>query len=78
MPVRSRSDRHARFRRAVVDGRRRPVDGFRTASARRFDRLVDEVVATLPPDLLAHLDDVRVAVEEVPGAPREGEVPSAG
>jgi predicted Zn-dependent protease with MMP-like domain len=60
------NDRHARFRRAAVDRRRRPTDGFRAASARRFERLIEDAIASLPNDLLGYLDDVQVTVEDVP------------
>jgi predicted Zn-dependent protease with MMP-like domain len=60
------TDRHARYRRADVDRRRRPSDGFRATSPRRFDRLVDDAIATLPRDLLAYLDNTQVTVEDVP------------
>jgi predicted Zn-dependent protease with MMP-like domain len=59
-------DRHARYRRADTDRRRRPVDGFRAISARRFHRLVEDAVASLPDDLLGYLDNVQITGEEVP------------
>jgi predicted Zn-dependent protease with MMP-like domain len=62
-------DRHARHRRADADRRRRPVDGFRTSSSRRFVRLVDDAVAALPKSLLALLDSIAIVVEDVPPAP---------
>jgi predicted Zn-dependent protease with MMP-like domain len=62
-------DRHARHRRADADRRRRPVDGFRTSSSRRFVRLVDDAVAALPKRLLALLDSIAIVVEDVPPAP---------
>jgi predicted Zn-dependent protease with MMP-like domain len=60
------TDRHARSRRVDLDRRRRPVDGFRATSARRFERLVADAIASLPADLLRHLDQVHVAVRDVP------------
>ena len=66
-------DRHARHRRADADRRRRPVDGFRTRDVDRFHRLVDDAIGSLPPDLLAYLDNVQVTVEEVPPADPLGE-----
>jgi predicted Zn-dependent protease with MMP-like domain len=66
------TDRHARFRRADVDRRRRPIDGFRATGARRFDRLIDDAIASLPPDVLAYLDNVQVTVEDVPPAAAPG------
>lgn len=59
-------DRHARHRRSPADPRRRPPDGFRTASSRRFERLVDEAIGSLPAGVLVHLDGIEVEVEEVP------------
>ena len=59
-------DRHARHRRADSDPRRRPVDGFRAVSLERFERLVDDAVSSLPPDLLGYLDNVQLTVEDVP------------
>ena len=61
-------DRHARYRRRDADRRRRPSDGFRALSTRRFDRLVEDAIATLPRDLLAYLDNVQITVEDVPPA----------
>jgi predicted Zn-dependent protease with MMP-like domain len=66
------NDRHARFRRAAVDRRRRPTDGFRAASARRFERLIEDAIASLPEDLLGYLDNVQVTVEDVPPASAAG------
>lgn len=60
------SDRHARHRRSPADRRRRPVDGYRTASADRFDRLVDDAISGLPEPLVRYLEDVEVAVAEIP------------
>jgi predicted Zn-dependent protease with MMP-like domain len=59
-------DRHARYRRSDADRRRRPIEGFRALGSARFDRLVNDAIATLPRDLLVYLDDVEVAVEDVP------------
>lgn len=59
-------DRHARARRSTPDRRRRPVDGFRTLTPGRFERLVDDALASLPPPLLAYLDNVELVVEDVP------------
>jgi predicted Zn-dependent protease with MMP-like domain len=60
-------DRHARHRRREVDGRRRPVDGFRAASHKRFERLVAQALDSLPEELMAYLDNVQITVEDVPG-----------
>lgn len=65
-------DRHARHRRADADRRCRPSDGFRAANADRFDRLVDDAVASLPRDLLVYLDNVQVTVADVPPVPPIG------
>jgi predicted Zn-dependent protease with MMP-like domain len=59
-------DRHARHRRTDADRRRRPVDGFRAAGSARFERLVDDAIASLPSQLLHYLDDVEVSVEPIP------------
>jgi predicted Zn-dependent protease with MMP-like domain len=64
------TDRHARFRRADTDPRRRPVDGTRASSGRRFARLVDDAIGSLPSGLLAYLDEVQLRIEDVP--PVEG------
>lgn len=63
---RPRSDRHGRHRRRPDDPRRRPAQGWRTSSAARFDRLVDQALTELPPFVLDHLENVAVVVEEVP------------
>jgi predicted Zn-dependent protease with MMP-like domain len=63
-----RDDRHARHRRADADRRRRPVDGFRVSDLRRFERLVEDALAALPEELLSHLDNVQLTVEDVPPA----------
>lgn len=65
-------DRHARYRRSDADRRRRPVEGFRASGTGRFDRIVNDAIATLPRDLLAYLDNVEVAVEDVPPADPTG------
>lgn len=59
-------DRHARHRRADVDHRRRPSDGFRVASVRRFERLIDDALASLPAELLTYVENVQIVVEDVP------------
>jgi predicted Zn-dependent protease with MMP-like domain len=66
------TDRHARFRRADVDRRRRPTEGFRASSTNRFERLVADAVAALPGELRSHLDDVHVTIEDVPPPPSPG------
>lgn len=40
-------------------------------SAARFDRLIEQALVSMPPDLLAHLDNVQITVEDVP--PEAGE-----
>jgi predicted Zn-dependent protease with MMP-like domain len=42
--------------------------GYRARSAASFDRLVDQAVHSLPPDLLGYLDNVEITVEDVPPA----------
>lgn len=59
-------DRHARYRRAEVDRRRRPAEGFRVAGPRRFERLVDHALASLPAAFLAYVENVQIVVENVP------------
>ncbi|MDP8960213.1 MAG: metallopeptidase family protein [Actinomycetota bacterium] len=59
-------DRHARFRRRDLDRRRGPSDGFRLAGVRRFERIVDSALASLPAKLLAYLENVQIVVEDVP------------
>lgn len=59
-------DRHARHRRAVVDRQRRPSEGFRTAGVRRFERLVESALTSLPPKILAYIDNCQIVVESVP------------
>jgi predicted Zn-dependent protease with MMP-like domain len=61
-----RDDRHGRHRRAEIDRRRRPVDGFRTPDRGRFARLVEDVLSELPPSFLTHLEDTVILVEDVP------------
>lgn len=68
-----REDRHARTRRRDADRRRRPSDGFRARDLRRFERLVDDALGTLPDELLEHLDNVQLTVEDLPPADPIGE-----
>lgn len=69
------SDRHARHRRSPADRRRRPTDGFRVGGVERFDRLVDDAVSGLPRALLDYLDEVELAVADVPPVSDDAEVP---
>jgi predicted Zn-dependent protease with MMP-like domain len=69
------TDRHARFRRADTDPRRRPVDGTRASSGRRFSRLLDDALASLPPGLLAYLEQVQLRIEDVPPVEDADDVP---
>lgn len=59
-------DRHARHRRRAPDGRRRPPTGWRAPSLAAFARLVDRGVAMLPGEIRARLDNVEIAIEDVP------------
>lgn len=59
-------DRHGRGARGVPDRRRRPLDGYRLPSARRFADLVHDVVATLPPPVREALATADIVVGEVP------------
>ncbi len=68
-------DRHGRGARGVPDRRRRPVDGYRLPSARRFADLVDDVLGSLPPPVRQALATADVHILEVP--PR-GTVPVDG
>lgn len=61
-----RRERRGRHRRPLDDPRRRPPQGWRTSSARRFDRIVDDAMTDLPAFVLDHVDNVAVVVEEVP------------
>lgn len=73
-------DPHARYRRAGADPRRRPSPGFPVTQPGRFNRLVGDVVKALPPTLLGYLDEVEIAVEDVPrpdSVGRGDEVPLA-
>lgn len=70
-----RDDRHARHRRAELDRRRRPVDGFRLSDRRRFRRLVVDALVDLPSPLRQHLEQVRLTVEDLPSAAYERDVP---
>ncbi len=67
-----RDDRHGRTARADNDRRRRPSDGFRVRDAARFERLAREALATLPEELLEHLDDAEVRVDDLPVLPSSG------
>ena len=63
---RPHGDRHGRHRRRAEDSRRHPAQGWRASSADRFDRLVSDALADLPPFVLQHVDNVAIVVEEVP------------
>lgn len=65
-PRRTRDDRHGRHRRAEVDPRRRPSDGYRTRSRARFARLVGDAVAQLPHPVLDHLGACDLTVVDTP------------
>jgi predicted Zn-dependent protease with MMP-like domain len=62
MPI----DPHGRAARADATRRRRPVDGFRASSRRRFAALVEQGVASLPAHLLAPLGSARLRIADVP------------
>lgn len=61
-------DRHARHRRRPTDGRRRPSDGYRVSDPRRFDRLVQDALRSLPQPVLVHLEGVELRIAETPPA----------
>lgn len=65
-------ERHHRHRRGPVDPRRRPADGYRARDVSRFERLVDDALDSLPPDLLGYLDNVQIVVADVPPADVDG------
>lgn len=65
-------DRHHRHRRGISDGRRRPSDGYRARDLDRFERLIDDALASLPPDLLGYLDNVQIVIDDVPPADIDG------
>jgi predicted Zn-dependent protease with MMP-like domain len=62
----ARHDRHGRHGRTTPDELRRPPDGYRALGAERFERLVEDAIASLPRQLLAHLDNVQITVADVP------------
>ena len=66
------SERHARHRRAPADPRRRPIDGFRTGSAARFDDLVRIALAGLPDAIAQRVGTLEVRVLAVPPEPVGG------
>lgn len=59
-------DRHGRSRRSPVDPRRRPVDGFRPLRPGAFERMVEDALSSLPPELLSYVDNVQIVIEDVP------------
>lgn len=63
--------RHDRARRADADPRRRPSDGFRAGSARRFRRLVEDAIAELPGVVGDPAAAAALRIEDVPDAAAE-------
>jgi predicted Zn-dependent protease with MMP-like domain len=63
-----KDDRHARHRRADTDRRRRPADGFRTGDRGRFARLVEDALAGLPDEVLAHVGGAALVIVDLPPA----------
>lgn len=61
-----RGDRHGRVSTADRERRRRPSDGFRTASRRRFTQLLAEALAALPGPVAAALATAEIRVTELP------------
>lgn len=49
------------------------MDGYRARDRAGFERLVDRAVERLPDELLRHLDNVQIVVEDVPPADVLGE-----
>lgn len=68
-------DRHGRRARGVPDRRRRPVDGYRLPTSRRFAGLVADIVASLPPPIRTALAGTELVIADVPPA---GTVPVDG
>lgn len=64
-------DRHGRARRTDGDRRRRPPDGFRARDERRFARLAEDALSSLPTDLLREVADAELQVAHVPPAEAE-------
>ncbi|MEX2324720.1 MAG: metallopeptidase family protein [Nitriliruptoraceae bacterium] len=62
----ARCDRHGRRRRTPVDGSRRPFDGYRARSGTSFERVVAAAMASLPDEVITELDNLHIAVAEVP------------
>lgn len=61
-----RRDRRGRALRVDQDPRRRPTDGFRTATRRRFARVAAQAVARQALDVAHHVRDARVVVVDLP------------
>jgi hypothetical protein len=63
-----RPDRHGRSARTLPDRKRRPVDGFRLLSSRRFAEMVADILATMPEPVGSALRGARVRTVDVPPA----------
>jgi len=63
------ADRHGRAARADNDPRRRPADGYRIRTPKRFRRVVEEAVASLPDRFAEPLSNARLHVVDVPPDP---------
>jgi predicted Zn-dependent protease with MMP-like domain len=61
-------DRHGRAARVDSDRRRRPSEGFRVASTKRFRHLVEDTLSTLPDALLDAVADAHLEIAELPPA----------
>jgi hypothetical protein len=59
-------DRHGRSARTPPDRRRRPVDGYRLLSAKRFIEMVDDVLGTMPEPVGSALHGAHVRTADVP------------
>jgi hypothetical protein len=59
-------DRHGRSARTRPDRRRRPIDGYRLPSARRFAEMVEDILATMPEPVGTALRGVHARILEVP------------
>ena len=67
-------DRHARHHRRPPDPRRRPTAGWRAPSLAAFGRLVDRGVAMLPAEIRDRLDNIEIAIEDVPPEAYEDDI----
>jgi predicted Zn-dependent protease with MMP-like domain len=67
-------ERHGRYRRRPSDRRRRPIDGFRTATPESFQRIVHSAVLSLPQELLQQMQNVQISIADVPPDDYDGDL----